>query len=1109
MKQFFYILFGLISTGLFSQSSVLANDTWYKVGITESGLYKIDRNTLNALGVSSSIDPQQISIFGNGVKGILPQANAESRPEDLIENAIFISGESDGSFDQGDYILFYGIGPHKETWSNAGFSFERNIYSDTAYYFIRVGGPLGKRIVTNSSLADPASTTVSTFNDHIAFEEDELNLISSGRQWLGEFIGNGASSNIAAQVDGLSSDISFSFRVAAQSGEESTAELIQDGTTLGSVSIPSIPTGTGSIYSIKARVGEGTFTIDQDESISIQLRYNGNASTSRAYLDRYAMTFERELSLYNNETDFRRIDHIGEVVQYEVDGAGSSTIWNVSSPEVTEQQFENVGGTASFRSQSSEVEEFVVFEGSDFPSPFVFGSVGNQNLRNDVSYDGIIVTPSEWLSEANRLAQFHIQHDGLAVKVVTLTQIYNEFSSGRQDVTAIRDYAKHVYETGGTLKYLTLFGDCSYDYKDRMNSNTNFVPTYESRESFHPIFSYSSDDYFAFFDDEEGEWIESLSGDHTMEIGVGRLPVKSLSEARAVVDKIIYYCTSPNTLGTWRNEITYLADDGDSNIHARHVEDLSELVDTTYAQYKINKLLLDAFEQESGASKDLSPQTTAALKTRIKNGTFAINFIGHGNERLWTEEEVLTKELIEELTNRNKLPIFVTATCEFGRYDDPVQVSGAEDLILSENGGGIALLTTSRPVFASTNFSLNQAFHENVFRKNDGINQRLGDIIKFTKNEGLEGPVNRNFTLLGDPMMLPAFPKLDIIINELTSEVDTLSALEEVTFTGVVQNNGALQSDFNGQMVVSVYDVEQTFRTNGQESTPYSYTLRSNALFRGEALVEDGEFSFTFIVPKNISYQYEKGKISLYAWDVENNIDAIGSSRDFLIGGTEESASEDNTPPEIDMYLNDDSFVNGGVVGSSSLFIAEVRDDHGITTSRSGVVEGITLEIGEEVINLNDFYTASTASYQEGTIVYPLQDFAPGQYSATLKVWDTYNNVSSSTIDFVVTDEPTLFISNSRVYPNPVLDMTTFYFEHDREDENIQVTLVIYNSKAEVVSYRELTYQNSDRIIEIPWDAVTNSGQQLNQGIYFSRLIIRSEFDGAVKEITQKLVIRN
>ena len=1105
---FFFFLGGLLQ-GV-AQNSVLSSGTWYKLGITETGIYKIDINTLSALGAGGSLNPRKLKIYGNGVKGVLPQTNSEERPVDLVENAIFVSGESDGSFDQNDYILFYGLGPDKAHWTESGFEYENNFYSDTSYYFLNIDGADGKRISSKPNLAGVASTTITSFDDFVTFEEDEINLLSSGRGWYGSSITSGNSQSANFQIDGLSSEISLFLSVVNQSSSAATFEVSSNTALIGSIPVNAIPDGPGTTYSIKAIGEEDTFILPQNSTFDLNIRFDGGGLGERGFIDFYYLTFRRDLTLYTNETDFRWYQNTGELIRYEVSNAASASIWDVTDPaNVSTQEFVTSGNGAVFQSQSDGVEEFVVHSGSDFPTPFVFGRVANQNLRAAVSFDGIIVTNPAFRSAAEQLAQFHRDHDGLLVQVATTREVYNEFSSGRQDVSAIRDYARFVYQNGGNLKYLLLLGDCSYDYKDRLPNNTNYVPTYESRQSFHPIFSHSSDDYFGFMEEDEGQWIENTIGDHTLEIGVGRLPAKSDEEALAMVNKIIYYNTSPNTLGEWRGDMTYVADDGDGNIHARHVEDLSELIDTAYAQYNINKVLLDAFVQEASGSSERSPQASSALKTRIKNGTFLVNYIGHGNERLWMEEEILTNDDIQQLTNRNRLPIFVTATCEFGRYDDPFRVSGAEELLLLEQGGGIALLTTSRPVFASTNFSLNQAFHENIFRKVDGENLRLGDVIRLTKNEGLEGAVNRNFTLLGDPMMMPAYPELDIILNPTNSTLDTLSALEEVTFSGEVQSGGVLKTDFNGRLVVSVFDVKQAFKTNGQESNPYTYSLRSNALFRGEADVVDGEFSFSFVVPKNISYQFQKGKMSLYAWDEESNLDAGGASRSFLIGGSNEEAVEDNTPPSINAYMNDSSFVNGDLVGSSPLLIANLEDENGITTTRSGVVEGITLTIGDDVFNLNDFYTAESNTFKKGTVVYPLQELEPGSYSAILKVWDTYNNSSEQTIDFVISDEPELFVFNPIAYPNPVQGSTTFSFEHDREDEDLFISLLVYSSRGEVVSGSQLLLTNSQRNVEIPWAAQTNTGEELKQGIYYTRLIIQSRLDGAVKEITQKLVIIN
>lgn len=1111
MKVLTYLFTLVISFSGLTQSSVLSKGSWFKVGIPSTGIYKLTKADLDDLGVNSNnLDSRNIKIFGNGIQGILPQANDATRPDDLLENAIFVEGEQDGSFDENDFILFYALGPDQKSWSGDGFSYEKNIYSDSAYYFLHVSDEPGKRI-SNHQNASGSGIPVTNFDDVEVFEEDVNNILSSGRGWYGELFDNEEINSFSFDLAGISSDIALTVKGVGQSPEPNYFRISTAETSIGDLTIATSPNGPGTTYSIKAQEATNTFNVSKALNLDLNFQFQANTSSGRGYLDYFYLTFKRTLQLRGSQTAFRTMDNLGALLEFQIPQADIE-VWNVTNPTGVFRQVLAVDGAGStFKSQSPEVEEFVVFSGSDLPSPILLGQISNQNLRGDTSYEGVIISSPLFLAEAERLATFHRTHDNLSIKVVTPEQIYNEFSSGRQDVAAIRDFAKHVYTEGAKLKYLLLFGDCSFDYKNRKQDNTNFVPTYESRNSFHPIFSHSSDDFFGFFEEEEGEWIEARSGDHTMEIGIGRLPAKSSEEAGAMVDKVIYYSTSPNTLGKWRNQIAYLADDGDSNIHASHVEDLSELIDTTYTQYQIDKLLLDAFDQGESAvvGKEESPETTRALKTRIKEGTFSINFIGHGNEELWMDEEILTEEVIESFTNRNKMPIFITATCEFGRYDDPSQVSGGEMLLLNENGGAIALLTTSRPVFASTNFTLNEAFHRNIFKKVNGEYQRLGDIIRVTKNEGLQGPVNRNFTLLGDPMMMPAFPAADIFLNELSSRVDTLSALEEITFTGEIRNEGTKDVDFNGTLDIAVFDIEQNFRTKGQESSPYNYTVRSNALFRGASTVSGGEFSFTFVVPKTISYQFNPGKMSLYAADLKRNIDASGSSKDFVIGGTSPSPTSDDEPPLVSMFLNDESFINGANVARSSMLFAKISDDNGITTTGNGLVQGITLTLNEEEINLNQFYSSDLDTYKSGVVAFPIQDLDPGNYTAILAVYDTHNNLTKKEISFNVIDGSFISLFNQKVFPNPAQEQTNFTFEHDREEQDLDISIVVYNSQGEVVNKSTYLFENSSRLVEIPWATRTNSGQLLNRGVYFYRLIVKSNFDGAIKEIANKLVIVN
>ncbi|MBV6647203.1 MAG: type IX secretion system sortase PorU, partial [Cyclobacteriaceae bacterium] len=1110
------ILTSLSSRG---QSSVLATGEWHKVGITESGVYKIDQEFLSgSLGLNlSNLDPRTIKVYGNGGK-ILPQSNSEARAFDLQENACLRIGLDDGSFDGGDYILFYAIGPNPITFTSLGPSFEKNIYSDTAYYFITFEGDPAKSPESINSIPG-TFPEITSFDDYIVLEEDETNLLGSGRNWLGDrFSRTGdRSRNYNFDLSGLDGgDVEVFLSGMAQSEEDCSMQVSLDGQPIGTLDFGSIPTGPNTIYSIKGRVNSATMmstTVASDNS-EVLLNFVPGNNLSIVFLDQLALRFKRSLALYSDQTAFRSLEALNQPVSTYIIAGEGFQVWDISDPyNMALQQVTASEGTTRFSANSDTLRSYLLVKGSDFPTPINFGEISNQNIKGKATPDGIIVSHPEFLSEAKRLAAFH-ETEGLSVEVFSTWQVYNEFSSGAQDITAIRDMAKYFRDQSANLKYLLLFGDGSYDYKDRISGNTNFVPIYESRNSVHPIESHSSDDYFGFLDDDEGDWIESESGDHTMEIGVGRIPAKTQEEAEDVVNKIIRYATSLRTQGKWKNRVSYVADDGDNNLHVRHAEQLSSILEEDFSQSIMNKIYIDAFEQEITPNEQLSPEGTSALKRAIDEGTFVINYIGHGDPQDWSEEAVLTREVVADMTNRFKLPIFVTATCEFGKYDNPREVSGAEKLLLNPNGGGIALLTTTRPVFASSNLLVNIAFHEHLFALQDGKHPRLGDVIRATKNNSLRGYRNRNFSLLGDPMLQLAYPdhriQLDAINNQPLETVgDTLSALEEITIEGHIDFlRGGVVSDFNGSINMTLFDAKTDKRTKGQESVPYTYRDQTNALFRGEATVEEGRFSMSFIMPKNISYRFEEGKMNFYAWDETRHQDANGSFLNILIGGTDNNIVEDDTPPDVKLYLNDSTFQNGDQVGLSSLLIAELSDLSGINISTSGINQNITLNLNnQEPILLNDFYTAAVDDFTKGFVVFPIKDLAPGEYEATFKVWDTHNNSTEKSVEFVVSDQPRVRLFNVRNYPNPVVKGTTFVFEHDRLGEELDVTIQIFNMQGAQMKALRFNLDDSPKLIdELRWE---HASQEMEQGIYLYRLTVQSTLDDALGQEFGRLIINN
>ncbi len=1117
------LVFGFIAIGTllcYSQGSVLASGDWYKFGITKSGIYKIDASLLSSMGIDpNSIDPRTIKVYGNGGGGILPQSLSEPITSDPIENATYKVGLEDGSFEEQDFILFFGRGPDHLEYEEGWWNYTKNIYSDTTYYFMTLDGEPGKVIQSSPNLGT-SFPVVTSFKDVMTHESDEYNVLESGRKWYGDLMSK--SSNVKTfqfETLNLVDSIFLNLDMMAYLEKSSYFEIRYNDIELGKIEVDSVRIST---YEIKGREMSGYFKFISTEgpgTLEINLFDPGIPSVMFGYVDRIVFSYRRALrhdgkemifsgteSLGNNQSTFHLISETADV-----------NVWDISDPaNVLRQEGEYDNGIFKFGAETTSLKKYISFTGNSFEYPEFFGEIKNQNIKGLRPRDGLIITSKQFQEEASRLSKFHSEHDSIDNVVLYVDEIYNEFSSGMQDITAIRNAIKYFYDLNPeTFRYVLFLGDASYDYKDRVRNNTNFVPIYESYNSLDPVATYSSEDFFGFMEEFEGEWREGSNPlNHTLEIGVGRLPVKTIEEAAEIVDKIIRYSTSPRLAGNWKNEVTYVVDDGDRNIHVADAEDLANYLRDNEGQLSINKLYIDAFDQEIIKSNQRSAAVKQNLENAIEEGTFLINYLGHGSEARWAEETIFEYTDFDGLKNKYKLPVFLTATCEFGRYDDPLidltaGVSGAEKLLLNPDGGAIALLTTTRPVFAFSNFFVNAAFHTFFFKKD----LRLGDVVRLTKNNSLSGVRNRNFSLLGDPMMRLALPQYDASITEINGDDivqfsnDTLSALEQVRLSGVITDlNGNLVDTFNGTILVSVFDRETTRKTKGQESSPFTYTVRENRLFNGEASVVNGQFSIDFILPKNISYRFEKGKITLYAENQDRDLDASGFTSNILIGGSGGDLNADNDPPTVNMYFNDPSFSSGGVIGSNSLFIADIEDESGINTSGIGISQNAELIINDTLTYiLNNYYTADIGTYKTGRIVFPLRGLAPGSYKAELKIWDVYNNSSTNSVDFMVSDQPEIQLFNVINYPNPANEYTDFQFEHDRVGEELDVTIEIFNMRGAKVFYEVYRLEDVDkRITPI---RVNLPAGKFGEGLYFYRLTVDSDLDNASGQELKKLLI--
>ncbi len=1113
---------GWTHTLLSQTNSILSEGTWVRMEFMEHGVYKIDRTTLSSMGFDiNSLDPRNISIFGLP-GGMLPQNNSAYESLLLQELAISVTGEQDGNMNSEDYILFYVDRVDQLNFDNT-YRVAKNLYSDVVYYYIGVRDTPGKRLGTSPNL-EGDFPMIDYHDKIITHEEDLVNILGSGREWYGERFDLQTPLTFSFPLTNLKDDqlIELTLTGVTQSFIGSGIDLTINQQNVGTINFNSIPDAR---YGLKGDQRTGNFSLDASalsSATDLELTAtfdNNGANNAVAYLNRFLISVPTSLSYTSVPYTFSSKSSLNQsITTYNIQNTNSQTqIWDITDVLNPVQQQTSINSNSiRFGTFSDTLHEFAIFAADDVPVVSSFTSQANQNLSGKSIPDLLIVTDDLLLSQAQRLADFRSVHDNLQVSVVTLNELYTEFSAGRQDVSAIRNYARFLKKNDDHFRYLLMFGKGSYDYKDRIENNTNLVPTYEARNSLHPLLSFSSDDYFGFLDADEGTWTESSSGDHLLDIGIGRIPATTPEQAAIAVDKIINYQTSPQALGDWRSRVVFVADDGDNNIHQEDADQLATLIDTTYADYNVSKLYLDSFDQQRRPNGEFSPEAENALLEAVDEGALIINFTGHGAETGWMQERVLTLELMDEWNNNNKLPLLVTATCEFGRNDDPNIFSGAEKLIFKEDGGALAMVTTARPVFSSTNYDLNVAFYGSILEATDGEYPRLGDIIAYTKNNSLRGSLNRNFILLGDPSMRIAYPENQVRINTINSNVlnidepDTLRALQHVSITGTIESSGQVISNFNGVLEFSLLDKNNVLQTKGTESEVFEFTERNSTLFSGSASVSNGEFQLNFVVPKNINYQFGSGKMTFYATDITRGTDALGASIDFVLGGTSEEVIPDVTPPSIRPFLNDTSKVNTYFVKPDADLILLLEDENGINISTSGIGQDITATLNDSITySLNDFYTTLIDNFQKGIVDFPMRNLPLGENRLDIKVWDTHNNVSSTSLEFIVTDQNSTSVSEIKAYPNPFSGNMTFAVTHNSAGRPLELVVEIFNQRGEKVTALYSVKQAATNTEFITWDGTDNTGSSLPPGVYIYNTLLRSENSQIVHSSRKKLIISN
>lgn len=1083
-----------------ADNSVLSSGTWYKMSIPETGMYRLTYSDLESMGINvAGINPQNIRLYHNG-GGVLPKVNNSYYPDDLYEIPVYVYGEEDGAFNQGDYILFYARGPVVFQYFRARqyYGHVKNPYTDTTYVFMTIGDSKGRRVEVNEVPEGESTIRVSEFIDCQVKDIDEVNINNIGCTWFFDKFDVVLQRNYDFNFDNLNTSKEVKMRVSVASRNMSSASMTfkYNNQLIYSKSFENYTTYAYAKWDTACLA---RFTAAGNQ-IRIEATYNRAMTSSVAWMDYISINAWRYLKMSGDVMQFRNPEcsSANVVYQYNLqDASDVKMVWNVSDPiNPTIMKTSLSGSMLSFKINGYLYNEFIAFNGNSYKTPAFDGIVENQNLHALRDIDYIIITHPRFQSQAERLKNIHAQLDDYVIEIVQPQYIYNEFSCGALDVGGIRNFVKMLYKNSSEehkLKYVLLFGDASYDYK---NEDECLVPTWESFNSCLITKSVVTDDYYVCLDDNEGYMECNKDAPHAsmIDLPIGRMPVTTEKQATDVIDKIeAYIAKNSSTMSNWRNVITLVCDD-ESNDFITNSEYLANYIPYWGGNVIVDKIYLDAYNQVATASGQRCPEINEAISNRIAKGSLVVNYNGHGGEIGLGDERILTIEDINSWENIPLMPLFVTATCEFSRYDDHTRTSAGELLFMSDKGGAIAMITTARTTSGSKPLLIRT--YEKMFQMKDGEYPTMGDLFFNAKQDKTD--ITKVFVLFGDPALRLAYPKNNVVLtkingkpvspnNSSTNNNDTLKALSAIELQGEVRDNfGEVMTDFNGTVRVSVYDKENTYRTKGDKGYPqFDFKLRNSLLFDGVANVEAGIFTSTFTIPKDINYSYGKGLISFYATDLDS--DANGMYGNIIVGGYNDEALPDEQGPEARIFIDDTLFVSGGITNENPLFYAFMRDEYGINTTGIGIGHDITVTITgatNKTYTLNSYYETPANPNDYGKLAYRLYGLNEGEHHLNFRVWDIYNNSTNVSLDFVVIKSDNPVVENVYNSPNPMRDYTRFCFDHNQKGI-IGIEINIYNINGQLVkTIKESRSGTSTRTEPICWDGRGDNGSLLPYGIY-------------------------
>ncbi|MFH1851170.1 MAG: type IX secretion system sortase PorU [Candidatus Neomarinimicrobiota bacterium] len=1069
--------------------------TWFKFSVAGDGMLVVPAELFNDFNQQmTGKDPRSFRLFTSSSLGRDRSQQIQIYdlpvPDNLVECTIQIEGESDGSFDSGDRIIFYGRGANGFDYKNGTHTFHQSLFYRENTYWLLIpedGSTRGRRVAAITS--NPATPIVaSTAQIYQHYEYDITNPDNAGPLWVGPQISQGTNYSvpfaITAPVSGSTSRVWINMK---GSGETSHQIKIYHQ----NLQNPLLRT---LLWSGSSQYGTNftTSAIDWAGGGNIVLSNQSGSSASRPYLDYLTVRTERQLTFNGSSYEFF-LEPAASGIRADFTSTTQPLVWDICDPAAPRELItvqSSTGFSTLIPDFGDTTGRFVVFSSENLPA------VSDVELVADAEFDRlrhsgpgvnhIIIAPLAYADAMQPLAT----HRGNSL-FVPLEQVYREFTAGNPDPLAIRLFIQWALEnwSGSKPTCLFLVGDADHDYRNISGRSKIIVPTiilaggYEGH--------YATDDQLV-----------TIYGDNSQslpEVAIGRLPARSVQDAEIFVDKLIAYETDPEP-GLWRQRLTLVADDaarpepnhGSIATGKSHTEYSEGLVPLIAPAVTVQKLYMMEFPEVSDASSYgvIKPAATQALIDYVNRGTAFISYIGHGSPHLWAQERLFDQNRgdITALNTNGQLPIWIAATCSWGHFDDIAAEAFSEDLIRSA-GNAAAIITTSRAISVSSNKYYIEKIFQRLFPGRDVTREPIGVVLQSVKTGSIEG---QYFHLFGDPAMPLPIPAETVSVTGITP--DTIRTLETASFSGRQD-----LSRTGGVGYITVTDADRSVtRDYVIQSQPeqLSYTLPGATLFRGQFDVTDTVFQGLIRIPKDISYSDQAGKLTIYFQsDDEFPQEALGYLDDIHFAGG--MASADQEGPMITFETTDRRQLRSGDhLRLDQGLLIRLTDPLGINISNE---VGHGIQVVDRRVELthdltNDFlYDPNKIT--TGTIDY--SRYLTGEnIDLHISAWDNANNPAEAVIQLSVSEKQGLRLYHVLNYPNPFSASTRFTFELSTAAD---VKILVYT-----LAGRKIRTLPAESFAEgyhfIAWDGRDEYGNTIANGVYLYSMEARNS-DGKITTI--------